>query len=145
MTFEIQTASWRDLNALRQLEQVCFEKDAWPLLDLVAVLTFAGIIRLKAAVDGKMVGFIAGDPERSEGIGWITTVGVLPNYRRQGIARSLLAKCEECLSLPRLRLSVRSNNTAAIQLYQSQGYHKIAVWSHYYIDHEDALVFEKVL
>jgi len=145
LTFEIQTASWRDLNALRQLEQVCFEKDAWPLLDLVAVLTFASIIRLKAVADGKMTGFIAGDPQRAEGIGWITTLGVLPNYRRQGIARSLLAKCEERLCLPRIRLSVRSSNSAAILLYQSQGYHKIAVWPRYYIDREDAMVLEKVL
>jgi ribosomal protein S18 acetylase RimI-like enzyme len=145
LTFEIQTASWRDLNGLRQLEQVCFEKDAWPLLDLVAVLTFASIIRLKAVADGKMVGFIAGDPQRAEGIGWITTLGVLPHYRRQGIARSLLVKCEERLYLPRIRLSVRISNSAAILLYQSLGYHKIAVWQRYYIDHEDALVLEKVL
>jgi hypothetical protein len=36
---EIQTASLRDLSALRRLEHACFEKDAWPLLDLIAVLT----------------------------------------------------------------------------------------------------------
>ncbi len=38
---EIVTASLLDLNALNKLEHACFEKDAWPFLDLLAVLTFA--------------------------------------------------------------------------------------------------------
>jgi hypothetical protein len=37
---EIVKASLRDLNALRKLEQISFDKDAWPLFDLIAVLTF---------------------------------------------------------------------------------------------------------
>jgi len=61
----------------------------------MAVLTFPDVIRLKAVVDGKMVGFIAGDPRRSEGMAWIATLGVLPEYRRQGIARQLLLACEK--------------------------------------------------
>src|SRR4030042_1173571 len=35
----IEAATWRDLNHLRQLERACFPKDAWPLLDLIGVLT----------------------------------------------------------------------------------------------------------
>jgi len=42
---EIQPAGLRDLNALRKLEKNCFEKDAWPLLDLIAVLTQSNVIR----------------------------------------------------------------------------------------------------
>ena len=64
---EIQTASLRDLGALRRLENICFEKDAWPLLDLIAVLTWPEVIRLKAVDDGRMVGFVAGDPRPSQG------------------------------------------------------------------------------
>ncbi len=44
----IEPATLRDLGALRHLEQVCFPKDAWPLLDLIGVLTFRGVMRLKA-------------------------------------------------------------------------------------------------
>ena len=32
---EIVTASLLDLNALSKLEHACFEKDAWPFLDLL--------------------------------------------------------------------------------------------------------------
>jgi hypothetical protein len=77
---EIVKASIRDLNALRKLEHASFDKDAWPLFDLIAVLTFPDVIRLKAVEDGQMVGFIAGDPRPRDGWGWIATIAVDPRY-----------------------------------------------------------------
>jgi len=141
---DILSANLRDLGALRRIEQACFPKDAWPLLDLMAVLTWPEIIRLKAIVDGCMVGFIAGDPRRSEGIAWIATLGVLPEYRRQGIARLLLRECEKRLNAPHLRLCVRLDNDGAIRLYEQEGYLHAGTWTKYYNDGGDALVMEKV-
>jgi ribosomal protein S18 acetylase RimI-like enzyme len=140
---EILPAGLRDLGQLRHLEQVCFPKDVWPLLDLMAVLTWPEVIRLKAVVEGKMVGFIAGDPRREEGLAWIATVGVLPEFRRQGIARQLLLECEKKLQANRLRLCVRLDNLGAIQLYEQEGYARVGVWAKYYNDGGDALVMEK--
>jgi len=149
--FQIETATWHDLNMLRQVEKVCFGEDAWPLFDLIAVLTFPNLIRLKATVENSMdgnastimVGFVAGEIKTSEETGWITTLGVLPTYRKQGIARGLLAACEERMNMPCVKLSVRQSNLAAIQLYQAQGYHQTGVWPRYYLGGEDALVLEK--
>ena len=141
--FQIETASWHDLNALRQIEKECFIEDAWPLFDLIAALTFPGIVRLKAVVDGRMVGFAGGETKPSERAGWITTLGVLPAYRRQGIARALLEACEKQLDLPCIKLSVRRSNLAAIELYQRAGYHQTGVWPRYYYGGEDALILEK--
>ena len=87
---EIQPASIRDLGALRRLEQACFEKDAWPLLDLIAVLTWPDVIRLKAVENYEMIGFVAGDPRSSEGVNWVATIAVDPHYQRRGIGRALL-------------------------------------------------------
>lgn len=143
VVFHIDTASWRDLNGLRQLERACFAEDAWPLLDLLAVLTFPATVRLKATVGEQLAGFIAGDVRTSDGIGWITTLGVLPEYRRKGIARALLTACEGMISQPRLRLSVRRSNTAAQLLYRQAGYTQVDVWHNYYAGGEDALVLEK--
>jgi ribosomal-protein-alanine N-acetyltransferase len=140
---DILPASLRDLGALRRIEQACFPKDAWPLLDLMAVLTFPEVVRLKAVQDGKMVGFIAGDPRRDEGMAWIATLGVLPEYRRQGIARLLLQECEKHLHSTRLRLCVRLENQAAIRLYEQEGYLTVGTWTKYYNDGGDALVMEK--
>jgi ribosomal-protein-alanine N-acetyltransferase len=141
---EILPATIRDLGSLRRVEQACFPADAWPLLDLIAVLTWPDVVRLKAVVENSMIGFIAGDPRPSENISWIATLGVLPDYRRQGIARLLLVTCEESLPTARIRLCVRTLNAAAIQLYESAGYNRLDIWQKYYNDGGDALVMEKI-
>jgi ribosomal protein S18 acetylase RimI-like enzyme len=140
---EISPANILDLNALRHVEQVCFPKDAWPLFDLIAVLTFPGVIRLKLVENGQMVGFIAGDPRPSEGFSWIATLGVLPEQRGKGYGRALLEACEAQLSTERVRLSVRSSNDEAIRMYEKAGYVSIDRWVMYYDDGEDALIMDK--
>ncbi|MBN2549884.1 MAG: GNAT family N-acetyltransferase [Anaerolineales bacterium] len=139
----IEQASWRDLNILRRLEQACFPKDAWPLWDLIGVLTLPNVVRLKAVIEGSMVGFIAADVRPSEHIAWIATIGVFPEHQSKGTGRALLLACEAQLVVPTIRLSVRASNLAAIQLYLSEGYRKIDVWYGYYQDGEDGLVMEK--
>ena len=141
--FQIETASWRDLSALRHLEQVCFPKDYWPLWDLIGVLTMQNVVRLKAVVNGQMVGFIAGDLRRKEQVGWIATVGVLPEHRNQGIGKALIEGCEKAMGVPTIRLSVRVSNLEAINLYERMGYQRIGTWNAYYDGGEDALVMEK--
>jgi len=141
---EITGASFLDLQALIKLERACFGEDAWPFLDLVAVLTFADVIRLKAVEAGKMIGFVAGDPKPSDGIAWIATIGVAPEFRRRGIGRDLLRACEARMKQPRLRLSVRASNQAAIRLYEQEGYERVEVWHGYYRDGEAAIVMQKM-
>ncbi len=140
---DIHSANIFDLNALRHVESVCFPQDAWPLLDLVAVLTFPGVVRLKAIEAGQMIGFIAGDPRPSEGFSWIATLGVLPEYRGLGYGRALLEACEQQLPTRRIRLSVRASNDEAIRMYRNAGYVAIDRWERYYNDGEAALVMEK--
>lgn len=142
---DIQIASLRDLSALRKLEQAIFEKDAWSLFDLMAVLTWPEVIRLKAVQDGEMVGFVAGDPRPSQDLGWIATIGVDPRYQHRGIGRALLRACEDRMKFSRSRLTVRMSNNNAISLYQQEGYRTVDVWKQYYNDGEDGLVMEKIL
>ncbi|HEY3473195.1 MAG TPA: GNAT family N-acetyltransferase [Anaerolineales bacterium] len=142
---EIQPASLRDLGALRRLEQACFQRDAWPLLDLMAVLTWPDVIKLKAVEDDEMVGFVACDPRPAEHASWIATIGVDPRYQRRGIGRALLRACESHTSQPSLRLTVRLSNHPAISLYEKEGYRSVDIWKRYYNDGEDGLVMEKKL
>jgi ribosomal protein S18 acetylase RimI-like enzyme len=141
----IAPASLRDFGALRKLEHVCFDKDAWPLLDLLAVLTFPHVIRLKAMEDERMVGFVAGDPRHDKGWGWIATIGVDPRYQRRGIGRALLRACELQLKVASMKLTVRMSNQAALALYEKEGYQTVDVWKGYYSDGEDGVVMEKIL
>jgi len=91
-----------------------------------------------------MVGFIASDVRGAENISWIATVGVLPEFRRQGIGRRLIEACEERLPTAAIRLCVRASNQEAISLYHKLGYRPIGTWQRYYQDGEDALVMEKI-
>lgn len=142
---DIESAGLLDLGPLHKLERACFEKDAWPLLDLIAVLTWPDVIRLKAMDSGEMIGFIAGDPRRSERVGWIATLAVDPRYRRRGIGRALMLACETRVRLPTMKLTVRVSNQGAISMYEKLGYHTTDVWPRYYNDGEDGLVMAKTL
>ncbi len=142
---QITNASILDLNALRKLEKESFEKDAWPLIDLIAVLTFPNVIRIKATENNQMIGFIAGDPRPNDGVGWVATIAVDSRFRLRGIGRALLRACERELNLPHIKLTVRASNQAAISLYEKEGYQTIDIWERYYNDGESALVMEKTL
>ena len=142
---ELQPATIRDLSAVRRLEKACFEKDAWPVLDLIAALTWPEVIRIKAVDDGRMVGFVAGEPRASKREFWIATIAVDPRYQRRGIGRTLLRACEQQSSLHQLRLTVRISNQAAISLYEQEGYRTVDMWKGYYVDGEDGLVMGKTI
>jgi len=143
--FQIEEASWRDFNELRQLENECFPIDAWPFWDVLGILSLPAVIRLKAVVDGKMVGFIAGDIRRSEATGWIATLAVTATERREGIATALISAFEIRMNVKKVKLCVRKSNAPAIALYLKLGYHDAGIWKNYYIGGEDALVLEKVM
>jgi ribosomal-protein-alanine N-acetyltransferase len=142
--YHYQTASIRDLPALRTFEKQVFPHDAWPLLDLIGLLTFPNIVRYKASLDGRMVGFVAGEIRLVSRTGWIATLGVHPEFRRQGIGEKLLEICEQELSQPRLRLTVRASNKGAINLYRVNGYIEVDRWRKYYKGGEDGVVMEKI-
>ncbi len=90
-----------------------------------------------------MLGFVAGDIRRMEGVAWIATLAVLPEYQGQGIGTALLHACEEHIPLKRIRLCVRPTNDIAIRLYERYGYTTVGEWTKYYQDGESALVMEK--
>jgi ribosomal-protein-alanine N-acetyltransferase len=140
----IETASLKDLNNLRELERICFPIDNWPLLDLIGVLTIPGIIRIKAIFIENFVGFIAGNINNRESTGWITTIAVLPEFQNKGIAQRLLEECENRMNVAKIKLTVRKSNSKAIHLYEKNGYFIQEIWESYYIDGEDAILFQKL-
>ncbi len=141
----IQPASWRDLNSVRSLERACFPLDAWPLLDMLGVLTLPNVVRLKALDGENIVGFVAGDIRRGQRLAWIATICVHPDYQGRGIGSALLRTCEEQMGMPRVKLSVRESNHTAIDLYRRNGYADVGRWPRYYRGGEDGIVMEKVL
>jgi ribosomal-protein-alanine N-acetyltransferase len=145
LIFTLENATLSDLGDLGEMERICFPLDAWPLLERIGALVLPSVVRIKAVIAGKMIGFVGGDIRRRAGIGWITTISVLPEYRRAGVAETLLAACEQEMGMPRVRLAVRRRNTAAQALYLKHGYQTVETWRHYYQGGEDGIVMEKVI
>ena len=141
-TITIQPSGWRDLLGVRALERACFGRDAWTLVDLVFALLSPGV-RLKAVVDGRLVGFVMGEPKPDQGFAWIATLGVHPDFQRRGIATGLLTAVEARLTVPVIKLTVRQSNTGAIALYRKFGYTPVGRWERYYAGGEAGVVMEK--
>ncbi len=79
----------------------------------------------------------------------ITTIGVAPDYQRQGLGRNML---ETIIALTQkhgcemMSLEVRISNDKAISLYESLGFHKEKIRKNYYQDNqEDAYLMIKRL
>jgi ribosomal-protein-alanine N-acetyltransferase len=142
--YQIMPAGLKDLGPLRALEKICFPLDAWPFLDMIGALTLPNIVRYKMEVNGKLIGFIAGDIRKMQRTGWIASVCIHPDYRRRGLAEKLLALCEVEMQMPRIKLTVRASNTAAIMLYRRNGYLQVSRWRNYYKGGEDGVVMEKI-
>ena len=139
----IHPATLRDFRRLVNLEKLCFGKDSWSWLDMLAALSYPDTVRLKAVQEGVMVGFVIADRRRRNDLGWIASIGVHPAHRRRGIGRQLLEASETALGSKRIRLSLRTSNHAARRLYDHAGYEVVDAWPGYYTDGEDALVMEK--
>ena len=76
----------------------------------------------------------------------VLTVAVLPDFRRQGIAREFMRQIEEWAKdrgASALMLEVEKSNSAAIGLYKSLGYLQISVRMDYYGPGQDAIVMRK--
>ena len=83
-----------------------------------------------------------------ERFGHVSSLAVLPDYRRQGLAQLLLDQFHHHL-IPQqcsfAGLHVRKSNTAAVQLYESLGYEPFSTIAAYYEDGEDAYYMKKIL
>jgi [ribosomal protein S18]-alanine N-acetyltransferase len=143
---QIERATWRDVRVLVQLDRRCFKPiDAYAWYEFLNLCVWPGLITLKAIRDGKIVGFVAGDPRRQEGHTIIVTIAVDPDYQRRGIGERLLREVETRSALPRLQLMVRKGNLPALHLYRKLNYTIVETWPRYYEDGEDAYVMEKTL
>lgn len=75
----------------------------------------------------------------------ILNIAVLPQLRRQGLARKMLAAVLQAahkMGMQKASLEVRASNIAAINLYESMGFRQAGIRKRYYSDNqEDALIY----
>ncbi len=84
----------------------------------------------------------------NDGTGHISTIGVLPEHRRRGLAKKLMMHTEEMLAkkgATTVKLEVRVSNIEAQSLYRQLGYTTVQRLHSYYNDGEDGFLMVKSL
>ena len=137
-----------DLPVLASYEKELFPYSPWSTSQFKE--EFAGIPTTRfmaiAESENKIVGY-CGVFLPAPGVeADILTVAVLPEYRRQGIAREFMRQIEEWAKkrgASAMMLEVEKSNSAAIELYKNLGYLQISVRMDYYGAGQDAFVMRK--
>jgi ribosomal-protein-alanine N-acetyltransferase len=133
-----------DARALAEAELVCFS-DPWPPQFFASeILADGRFNRLLVDAGGDMVAYLF--------CAWqyldlhVLKVATLPQYRRAGLARRLMALAEDHAvetGGESLTLEVRQSNSDAIAMYEALEYERVGVRTAYYQDGEDAVVMTK--
>jgi ribosomal-protein-alanine N-acetyltransferase len=131
-----------DVSAVHEIERLSF-RTPWPAYAFEHELRGNRLARYVVARAGPQVVGFAGIWQMVDDA-HVTTFGVHPDWRRQGIGRQLLLNVAElsvAMGARRLTLEVRSSNEAAQALYHAFGFEIAGRRPHYYTDDgEDALV-----
>lgn len=97
-----------------------------------------------AKQDNEIIGYIA--ISKVLDIVDILSIVVKQNYKREGIATTLLKYIFNLDNVSKIMLEVRKSNIIAQSLYEKLDFKKIHIRKNYYLDnHEDAYIYEKIL
>ena len=140
-----------DLPVLVSMERVLFAESPWSMGQFKE--EFKGVPNTRyflvaTNTDDQIVGYAAVLVVAPGVEADVLTVGVLPQYLRQGIATQFMAELEKwsiSKQAPAMMLEVGTENTAAIKLYEKLGYLKISTREGYYGPGLDAFVMRKEL
>ncbi|MGQ9523335.1 MAG: ribosomal protein S18-alanine N-acetyltransferase [Armatimonadota bacterium] len=140
-TLSIEPMRASDVEDVARVERMCFTTH-WPVNAFLNELSNRAACYLVARAGDLVVGYAGMWLVMDEA--HITTLGVLPEWRRRGIGERLLV---ELLREARRRgavratLEVRVSNHAAQRLYDKYGFKTVAIRRGYYTDtNEDAMV-----
>ena len=126
------------------LEQICFA-DPWSEKSVASELDNRWALWLVAMEENRVVGYIGSQTSIDETD--VMNVAVHPDFRRRGIAESLIIRLVEELKTMgsrALMLEVRASNAPAIALYEKLGFSQVGCRKNYYRNpKEDALILRK--
>lgn len=132
MTTTLRPVGPFDLECLAALHAACFP-DPWSASAMAALLATPGCFGVLSITSGHLSGFLLARVAADEAE--ILSIGVLPDHRRQGIARQLLAEAASRArerGAARLFLEVAADNRAARALYLREGFAQVGRRPHYY-------------
>lgn len=123
---------------LSELHCVCFP-DGWGPASMDEVLRSPGVYAVLAADGERAAGLALGRRIADEAE--LLTVGVAPDYRRQGLGAALVRAVASVVPLARLlHLEVGADNPPALTLYRTMGFAQVGRRKDYYRRSDGRLV-----
>lgn len=143
MNFTLENMADSHIDAVAELETECFSQP-WSANALREELNNESSHFLVAIGDG-VAGYIG--VQEICGEAYVTNVAVFEKYRKMGIGRLLLqAACDGAKGrgCEFITLEVRQSNTAAINLYESEGFEVAGVRKNFYSHPtEDGVIYTR--
>ena len=118
----------KHLDGVEKIEKTCFAHP-WSREDLKNQIALDTSHFLVATVDGNVAGYMG--LQIFGGEGYVTNVAVLPEYRKQGIAESLIRE-QMKNKMSFITLEVRESNLPAISLYTKFGFKNVGIRPNFY-------------
>ncbi|MGE5546874.1 MAG: GNAT family N-acetyltransferase [Solirubrobacterales bacterium] len=150
---ELIPAALIHAELLAGMHKVCFA-EPWSAGSMSEILAMPGAAGMIAVEDGALTPSLGGAGPAglvlwrvAAGEAEILTIGVLPPWRRLGVGRQLLAAALEgarTVNAEAMFLEAAAGNTAALALYQAEGFARVGVRKGYYSG-EDAVTMRKDL
>lgn len=140
---EIIVATKNHLQELLFLDNLIFKETAYGQSGLLSELIENNRLYLIAYKNNKPVGFVGASVVLDTAD--IMKIGVIPEFRNQGVARTLLSNILELLKkqgVLNIMLEVRESNFQAKQLYKKLHFQKISTRSLYYSNGENAEIYQ---
>jgi ribosomal protein S18 acetylase RimI-like enzyme len=136
-----------DFDALHEIDQACYDEAvAYSQRELRAYLRFRGSECLIADAAGRIAGFCISARQGERG--YIVTIDVLAEFRRQHVGTILLTEIERRLAANGVRevaLETATDNESAVAFWQKHGYRSRGVKKDYYPGGRDAFAMSKTL
>jgi ribosomal-protein-alanine acetyltransferase len=141
-------AALADLDAILKIEQEGFEWDGFSRKQMRYLMKSDSSGFFVGESDGSVVGYMILLLRKNSHHIRIYSIAVSEAARGKGLGQSFLQLAEKWAlekSKNRLKLEVRTTNTAAINLYKRNQFSSVKVVSGYYHDGGDALIMLKEL
>ena len=122
---------WWDIPAIASLERVLFMEDSpWTEAMFWSELAAGHHYVVRAGDEDAVLGYagLAIGPDDAD----VQTIGVAPGAQGRGIGRALLRELLRAGGNRTVHLEVRTDNAAAIALYESEGFERVGRRRHYY-------------
>ena len=128
----LETVTVAEAAALARMLTATFGRDKYPVGALAARLQEPNARYFFGVVDERRIGQI-GTVETESGV-YVRGVGILPEYRRRGYGRGLLAALllkMRAEGQTRFALDVATENPSALSIYKACGFREMTIYDYY--------------